>query len=76
MLLGLDHLNSAKESCLKPSLPTKKPLVTRQLFTSVAYLGYGLQSLQGIAKSPVRAFKCPYCPAEATTNGCRAIFFP
>jgi len=34
------------------------------------------QSLQKIAKSPVRAFKCPYCPVEATLNSCRAIFFP
>lgn len=34
------------------------------------------QSLQKIAKSPVRAFKCPYCPVEATMNSCRAIFFP
>ncbi|EIE20259.1 hypothetical protein COCSUDRAFT_37929 [Coccomyxa subellipsoidea C-169] len=34
------------------------------------------QSLQKIAKSPARAFKCPYCPVEATMNSCRAIFFP
>jgi hypothetical protein len=34
------------------------------------------QSLQKIAKSPMRSFKCPYCPVEATLNGCRAIFFP
>jgi len=34
------------------------------------------QSLQKIAKSPLRTFKCPYCPAECTLNSCRAIFFP
>ncbi len=33
-------------------------------------------SLQKIAKGTVRPFKCPYCPAEATLNNCRAIFFP
>ena len=33
-------------------------------------------SLQKIAKGNVRPFKCPYCPAEATLNSCRAIFFP
>ena len=33
-------------------------------------------SLQKIAKGNVRPFKCPYCPAEATMNNCRAIFFP
>ena len=33
-------------------------------------------SIDRIAKSPSRGFKCPYCPAETTKASCRQLFFP
>ena len=33
-------------------------------------------SIEKIAKSGNRPFKCPYCPSEASPNACETIFFP
>lgn len=33
-------------------------------------------SILKIAKSATRAFKCPYCPVEATISQCRELHFP
>ena len=33
-------------------------------------------SVLSIAHGPARAFKCPYCPAEATPGSCRPLRFP
>lgn len=37
---------------------------------------YLQQSIQKIAKSNSRAFKCPYCPREALAMDCQQLFFP
>jgi len=34
------------------------------------------QSILKIAKSAMRAFKCPYCPLEATMQQCMELHFP
>jgi E3 ubiquitin-protein transferase RMND5 len=34
------------------------------------------QSILKIAKSVTRAFKCPYCPVEATLGLCMELHFP
>ncbi|KAI9121523.1 hypothetical protein K1719_008556 [Acacia pycnantha] len=33
------------------------------------------QSIMKLSKSSTRAFKCPYCPAEATVAQCRQLYF-
>ena len=33
-------------------------------------------SIAKIARSQLRTFKCPYCPAEATQQTCKEIHFP
>jgi E3 ubiquitin-protein transferase RMND5 len=34
------------------------------------------QSIQKMAKSTNRTFKCPYCPVEASLPACKQIWFP
>ena len=34
------------------------------------------QSISRIAKSATRAFKCPYCPQEASMQQCMELHFP
>jgi hypothetical protein len=34
------------------------------------------QSIAKIARSPSRAFKCPYCPVEAMLHQCLELHFP
>ena len=33
-------------------------------------------SIDRIAKSHTRAFKCPYCPAETIKTSCKQLYFP
>lgn len=33
-------------------------------------------TISKIARSQLRTFKCPYCPAEATQQTCKEIHFP